>query len=58
MDATVINSEERNDSGQTMAEYAVVLGTITVAIVLVISQLAGAIEVVLVKVLDVIKVGA
>jgi len=58
MDATVITPEERNDSGQTMAEYTVVLGAITVAIVLVISQLAGAIEVVLVKVLDVIKVAA
>ena len=34
--------EDRREAGQTMAEYTVVLGVITLAIVLVLSALSGA----------------
>ena len=34
----------RDESGQTMAEYAVVLGVITVAVVLTLTALSGAIQ--------------
>jgi Flp pilus assembly pilin Flp len=37
----------RNESGQTMAEYAVVLGVITIAVVLALTTLSGKISSVL-----------
>ncbi len=36
--------EQRNESGQTMAEYAVVLGVITVAVVGALTVLSGTIS--------------
>jgi Flp pilus assembly pilin Flp len=37
-------TELRDDSGQTMAEYAVVLGVITIAVVITLGLLATAIQ--------------
>jgi Flp pilus assembly pilin Flp len=37
-------TELRDDSGQTMAEYAVVLGVITIAVVVTLGLLATAIQ--------------
>ena len=37
-------SNLRDENGQTMAEYAVVLGVITIAVVVTLTALAGAIQ--------------
>jgi Flp pilus assembly pilin Flp len=41
---TAVASLREREDGQTMAEYGVVLGVITIALVLVFGDLAGAIE--------------
>jgi Flp pilus assembly pilin Flp len=46
----------RNESGQTMAEYAVVLGVITLAIVFTFSALSSAIEVAFEETLEIIRI--
>jgi Flp pilus assembly pilin Flp len=46
--------EASNEEGQTMAEYAVVLGVITVAVVAVFTALSGAIEGAVNKVIGII----
>lgn len=45
----------RSESGQTMAEYAVVLAVITFAIVTSFSALAGAMEMAIDRVVDVVR---
>jgi Flp pilus assembly pilin Flp len=46
--------EASREEGQTMAEYAVVLGVITVAVVAVFTALSGAIEAAVNKVIAII----
>ena len=46
----------RNESGQTMAEYAVVLGVITLAIVVTLSALSSAIEVAFEETLEIVRI--
>ena len=42
MSSSASTPEERREAGQTMAEYTVVLGVITLAIVLALAALSGA----------------
>ncbi len=47
-----IQPSDRRQSGQTMAEYAVVLGVITIAVVATLTLLSGTISTVLTNVMN------
>ena len=47
--------DTRAESGQTMAEYTVVLGVITLAIVTTISVLSGAIDDAFIRTLEIVQ---
>jgi len=49
---TKIQARDRRESGQTMAEYAVVLGVITIAVVATLTLLSGTISTVLSNVIN------